>query len=100
MPPLRMGAYLIDVLWDAGPLLHNGMGSGPLPHSELLAWQENAGVRLHPWELSAVRRLSMEYYAELMEARQPDRPAPFADSADVSLLGRLQVERSLDTFLD
>lgn len=98
MPPLDDGAYLIGYLWEVGPTLPNGMGSSPLTHGELAAWQGNTGIALKPWEARWLRRLSSEFLAELHQAEAADRPAPYVDvetEGTPSAVQRAHVARSL-----
>jgi len=87
MPPLDTD-YLIGYLFEIGPTMAAGMGSGPITHEEILAWQELTGIELQPWEARFLRRLSLEYVSELHHAetlgyvpawRPPDwKPEPSA----------------------
>lgn len=77
MPPLERGAYLINYLFQIGPVMAAGMGAGPITHGELLAWQENVGVDLKPWEISFLRRLSGEYLVESHKAEKRGAQAPW-----------------------
>jgi hypothetical protein len=70
---------LVDLLMDAGPVMHGPMGSAPLPPSEILAWQKGAGVELTRWEFRMIRTLSAAYLGELQEAREHSRPAPWVE---------------------
>ena len=78
MPEVVGGDWLIDHLWDAGPVIMNGMGSGPLTHNEILCWQMNTGIRLGAWEARTLRRLSQEYLDQCQESRSPSCPSPIA----------------------
>ena len=53
------------------------MGAGPVTHVELRAWQLNLGIRLKPWEVQLVRRLSGEYLAQWVRSSKLDCPAPW-----------------------
>lgn len=62
---------------EVGPTESSGLGQSPLSHQELLAWQINMRRSLQPWEISFLRRLSMEWIAESQAAEDPNAPAPY-----------------------
>lgn len=98
MPELAWGRHLIDYLLEVGPVMAAGMGSAPITFTELSNWQEQVGLRLTPWEVRTLRRLSLEYNSESQLATKPDRDPPFV-SLDVLRLQNAQIERDLDNFL-
>lgn len=98
MPELEWGQHLIDYLLEVGPVMAAGMGSGPITFTELSNWQAQVGLRLSPWEVRTLRRLSAEYNSESQMATKPDREPPFA-SSDAARLRNAQIERDLDNFL-
>ena len=79
MPPCP-APYLIGYLFEMGPPVAAGMGQGPLTHAEMVAWQQNVGVELHPWEARFIRQLSVEYLNESALATDPERPAPWEEA--------------------
>jgi len=70
MPPLEQGAYLVGYLLDVGPTVAAGMGAGPITSKDLIAWQQETGVNLQPWEAKTLRRLSGEYLSESHRAEK------------------------------
>lgn len=76
--PEAAALHLLGYLWDAGPSMSGGMGPVPLTHSELVAWQQNSGIELTPWEAQTLRRLSIEHINECVRADKPDCPSPLA----------------------
>lgn len=78
MPEIDGGEWLLQVFWDVGPAMSTPMGSAPLSHSEMRAWQETSGVELEPWQASLLRRMSAEYLAECQKAESPNCPSPLA----------------------
>jgi hypothetical protein len=81
MPSAEGADYLLGYLWEVGPTLVAGMGAGPITHQELRAWQVNSGIRLQPWEARILRRLSIDYLAEMSRAEKADCPAPWQSVA-------------------
>lgn len=75
-PPLWDEAYLLDILFDAGPVQPLGMGSAPLGYAEIKAWEHAQGVRLTPWEAGVLRRLSRAYLDTLHASTNPATAAP------------------------
>lgn len=77
MPELEAGAHLAGYLFEIGPTMPAGMGPSAITHQEIQSWQALCQVRLKPWEVRALRRLSFEYLRESREAEKADRPAPW-----------------------
>ena len=98
MPRLAAGRYLIDYLYEFGPVMPAGMGSGPVTFSEMEAWERKAGIELAPWEARLLRRLSGDYLAESHRATKPNCPPPFEDSAALNASIERDQSRRLDTF--
>ncbi len=69
--------YLVDYLFEVGPAGAGGFGPVPLSYQELLAWMTCMRRMLQPWEISMIRRLSIEWCAESDRAADGDCPAPF-----------------------
>lgn len=99
LPPLEWGEYLINFLWEFGPGMPTGSGSGPVTFSEMDAWQRVCGIDLQPWEAQLLRRLSIEYCNESCLATKPNRPPPFGAAPEEARLNRLRVQKDLDKFL-
>lgn len=70
-------AYVIQYLFDAGPVTFGGMGAAPLSHGEIEAWQRNTGIELTNWESGMLRDLSKVYISMSEEAKRPSCPAPW-----------------------
>ncbi len=78
LPELYGGYYLIEILFEVGPVKIAGMaGTVAIDETDLLAWQINQGVGLSSWEAQTIRLLSREYAAMLSEATDPRCPAPY-----------------------
>jgi hypothetical protein len=93
--PEVSAAYLLSYLWDAGPVIANGVGGAPLSSIELMAWQEGAGIELQPWEFRLLRRLSSDYVAESRKAEDKNCPPPFGE-----LQRSRNLNKNIDLFLD
>lgn len=72
---------LLDVLFEVGPTMAAGMGAGPITFSEMAAWQQQIGVRLSPWQVRAVRQLSLDYILQADKSQDRDCPAPWVPEA-------------------
>ena len=69
--------YLLSYFFEVGPLMSGGMGDSPLTNGELLAWQENTGIFLQPWEARFLSRLSRDYLIQSQKSEKADCPAPY-----------------------
>lgn len=79
MPPVEAGGYLLEILFEVGPTKPAGMaGQVGIDEIDLLAWQTNQDIRLTGWEARTIRLMSREYAAMLVEASDPNCPAPWA----------------------
>lgn len=89
MPPLN-APHLLGYLFEIGPVMAAGMGSGPITHEELQAWQQGTGIELQPWEVRTLRRLSQEYLTESHKAEKSDCPAPWdGEKPDPAIAARI-----------
>lgn len=95
-PPLD-APYLVDYLFDAGPVLAGGMSITPLDHVALRAWQQNTGIWLSPWQVRTLRHLSTEYANALADAKEPDCPSPWQPEIDEP--DRSEVNKKVQTAL-
>lgn len=77
MPPVHAGAYLLDYFWQVGPVQSGGMGPAPISYQEICAWQSLMGIVLQPWEVRALRRLSIEHISTGQKATERGYPAPW-----------------------
>lgn len=78
MPPCDT-PFIIEWLFDVGPMLQTGMGPIPLTEQELLAWQINRGFELQPWQSKFLRQLSAEYLIQLDKSKKERCPAPWQE---------------------
>lgn len=80
LPPLGAAGYLVNYLFEVGPVGYGAMGPVPLSHLELAAWQANTGIELEAWEARALRRLSIEYVSASNAAQPFDAPPPYVEA--------------------
>ena len=91
MPSIDCG-YLVSYLFEIGPTMAAGMGSGPITHGEIESWQRITGIDLNPWDARTLRRLSIDYLSESQKATQMDCPAPWEQAPDVIEVPNVKVE--------
>lgn len=96
-PSIDAAAYLVDYLFDAGPVLSGGMAITALDHVALRAWQQNTGLVLTPWQVRTLRHLSAEYAAMLTDAKEPDCPSPW--QPEIEVLDPSEVNKKVQTAL-
>lgn len=78
LPPVEGGYHLIHYMWEVGPARQTGMGNAPVGFGELLAWQQQMGIVLQPWEVRALRLMASAYLDEAQRAIDPGRVAPWS----------------------
>lgn len=78
LPEVGAGDYLIEILFDIGPVCSNGMGAVPISEQEIAAWQFNRQTRLKAWECQYLRELSREYASMLHSGTDMHCPPPYA----------------------
>lgn len=81
--------FLVQLLFDAGPVSGTGQGTVPLSWADLDAWQRMTGVSLPPWQLRLLRRLSGEYLSESNAATQDDAPPPWERNLTTARRGKV-----------
>ena len=77
-------AFIVEMLFEAGPVSVSGDGSIPLTWHDLTVWQTALGVSLPLWQLRLMRRLSLEYLSQNRSAVDPDTPQPWKTTATPS----------------
>lgn len=103
MPPLEWGRYLVDYLFELGPTVAAGMGSGPLPPSEIEAGQRLLGIQFLPWEARLLLRLSREYLQESHRATEERCTPPWDDPVVVQaeqIATARRLEQDMQRLLD
>ena len=90
-PPIRT-PWVIDWLMEVGPTDPGAMGAVPISWATIGQWQHCMGLDLPPWLVRLLRRLSVEFVAETVRAREPDCPPPWTAT---SVLNRDEVSRKV-----
>ena len=90
-PPIRT-PWVIDWLMEVGPTDPGAMGAVPISWATISQWQHCMGLDLPPWLVRLLRRLSVEFVAETVRAREPDCPPPWTAT---SVLNRNEVSRKV-----
>lgn len=96
MPPVPPLWYLVEWLFEVGPVSSVGMGPTPLTWGELAAWASLVSAELGPLEARSLRRLSKEYVTMLLEAEKPECRAPWSDPSTESSSVSDDLARILD----
>lgn len=102
MPPICAGHHLIELLWKVGPVISDGMGSGPLTHAEIGWFQHNTGIELSEWEASTIWALSRDFWSESHAATKRDCPAPWqpaSHTVNLVAVGR-SLEKEMERLID
>lgn len=96
MPPVYSGQYLLDYLFEIGPV----KGEGPIEMRDLLDWQDALGVEWQPWQSRLLIRLSRAYLGETYRATKRDAEPPWYGAALMwRRVQRKADDRRLDAFL-
>lgn len=103
LPPISAGQHLLEILFEAGPTTVVGMGGlGAISELDVLAWQLNHGESLTSWEVSTIRKLSAEYAAMGMEARERTCAPPYApvSPSDMTDQQRQRISDAMEDWAD
>lgn len=95
MPEMMGFRYLVQYLFEAGPVGNNGFGPEPLTWQEIEAWSRLTQVDLDAWEALTLRKLSDLYSAQLVRSADPKCRAP-----DQPELSREQIADDVEAFFD
>jgi len=74
-PPLGEFGYLINWLFEVGPIINGGMGQSPLSFQEIKAWNDLMGINLTGNEAIILHKLSSVYLSEYQH-RELNRSCP------------------------
>lgn len=101
LPPLTYGAYLIQILFEIGPVKPAGMGGTvAIDEHDLYAWQYNQGVDLTAWEARTIRNLSREYSYMLSQASDAACPPPWVPEEFINSEKRKKIADAMANWAD
>lgn len=83
--------FIVNMLFEAGPISPAGDGFTVLSWQEIEAWKKCCGVTLAPWLARLIRRLSADYVRESREATAYDAPQPWAGDQTTERRERVSV---------
>ena len=69
--------YLIEYLWELGPMRSEGLGYVPVSWLEIDAWNRLRQVSLDSWEARVIHLLSVEYCQQIKDSTDPGCPPPY-----------------------
>ena len=99
LPPVHAGHYLMNVLFEVGPVKPMPMSSPvAIDEIDLLAYQINRDIALSGWEAQVIRELSREYAAMLSEASAANCPAPYFASETMNDERRRKIAQGMSDF--
>lgn len=78
LPDVEEASYIVDMWHECGTCGQGMSGPVPLTWSEIKAWKDLSGINISHYELSSIRKLSIEYVGFYFEAQAKDCPAPHA----------------------
>lgn len=64
-------SYLIDYLYEVGPVSNLGMGPAPISWPDIDAWMKATGTRISPMDALLLKSLSLDYYAQHNLSKDP-----------------------------
>lgn len=70
--------YILEHLFNIGITL----GDGAITHGEIESYQRNIGIRLNPWEILTIKRLSETYLSESHKARDINAETAWQDAPE------------------
>lgn len=82
MPEVPDAIHIIQYWHEAGTFTSGGMGIVPLSWADIRAWREENELILDNYEISSIRRLSVEYVSEYHAASAKGHPAPYLASIE------------------
>lgn len=82
--------YLLKYLFEIGLTI----GDDPLSHGEIESWQRNMGIRLHPFEIRFIKRLSETYLSASCKMKKVNAENPWEDAPTYMSNRYLNAQRS------
>lgn len=74
--------YLIELLFNIGPVSYVGMGEVPLTEFDILCWRLNRNRTLDDWEIDALKTMSAAYMRGRYDGENPGSVRPFIDRSN------------------
>lgn len=71
IPDLGPVKYLLELLFEVGPVGAGGFGVMALPWVEIKAFADATGSITEPWEFRAISQMSRAYVTGLREGENP-----------------------------
>lgn len=71
LPDLSAAQYLLETLFEVGPVQSDGLGVGPLSWLEMKSFADATGGISDPWEFRALRRMSEAYIEGFRQGKNP-----------------------------
>lgn len=101
MPPVPYGSeYLLEVLFECGPVKQSMSGAVAIDDVDLMAWQNNQAIDLSGWACKTIRNLSHVYADTLRQAISPLFPPPYIPQLDISPEKRENIAKGLLSWVD
>lgn len=76
-PDIEFGDYLIDYLFELGPVMYTGDGIAPITFSEIESWALLTSTPVSPFDAKALRFLSASFVRQANAAKDPKCPSPW-----------------------
>jgi hypothetical protein len=95
LPELDGAQYIVQMLFEAGTLMHAGMGPTPLTWQEIDAWLRVTGTQAELWERLLIKELSHAYVNMLHDATKKDCPDPYVYVEEAEQIDRTAVANKL-----
>lgn len=76
LPSVDKGSYLLEWLFEIGPVESGANGPEPLSWVEINAWKQATGTNATHEELSIIRTMSLEYVGQMHGGEDPKAPDP------------------------
>ena len=76
-PHIEVGEYLIDYLFELGPVMYTGEGIAPVNFGEIESWALLTGTPVSPFDAKALRFLSASFVRQANAAKDPKCPSPW-----------------------
>lgn len=76
LPETEGAEYLLDYLFEVGPMNTLGMGPSPITYTDIKHWSEITNTHISPLDAHLLRHLSREYVSQFNASKENNAPAP------------------------